>query len=341
MRAALFLGARRPLEVVDVPTPDPGPGEARVRVAACGVCHTDLHYVDHGTPTFRKPPLVLGHEAAGTIDALGPGVEGWREGERVLLPAVLTCGDCYYCRSGRENICANMRMLGNHVDGAYAEYLVAPARELLRLPEEIPLDLGCVIADALSTPFHAVKNRARVRPGDTVAVFGTGGVGLNLVQLAAAAGARVIAVDARRERLELARRLGAVETVEVEPAGEPAERRIRALTGGGVDIAFEAVGKAATLEAAFGSLHRGGRLCVVGFSPDTPAWPASKIMFHELEVVGSLGCRPVDYPPLIAMVAAGRLQLEPLVTGRFPLEQVNVALDACREGRGVRNVVLP
>jgi threonine dehydrogenase-like Zn-dependent dehydrogenase len=116
---------------------------------------------------------------------------------------------------------------------------------------------------------------------------------------------------------------------------------VRDLTGGGVDVAFEVVGRAATLEAAFGMVRRGGRLCVIGFSPESPAWPAAKVMFHELEVVGSLGCRPVDYPPLIEMVAAGRLQLAPVVTGRFPLEQVNDALDACRQGRGVRNLVLP
>ena len=339
MKAAVFHGGGRPLELADAPTPEPGPGEVRVRVAACGVCHTDLHYLDHGTPTFRPPPLILGHEASGRIAAVGPGVEGWREGDRVLLPAVLTCGSCRFCRLGRENICANMRMFGNHVDGAYAEYVVAPARDVFRLPEAIPLEEGCVIADAFSTPFHAVRNRARVRPGDTVAVFGVGGVGLNVVQIATLAGAQVIAVDALPERLALARRLGAVETIDV--ADGPPERRIRALTGGGVDIAFEAVGKGATLEAACGALRRGGRLCVIGFSSESPAWPASRIMFHEIEIVGSLGCRPVDYPPLIELVAAGRLQLAPLVTGRFPLERVNDALDACRQGVGVRNLVLP
>jgi threonine dehydrogenase-like Zn-dependent dehydrogenase len=235
-----------------------------------------------------------------------------------------------------------MRMFGNHIDGAYAEHVLAPARDLFRLPAAIPLEEGCVIADAFSTPFHAVKNRGRVRPGDTVAVVGVGGVGLNVVQIAAAAGARVIAVDQRAERLALARRLGAFETVDAgDGPADRADRTVRDLTGGGVDVAFEVVGRAATLEAAFGMVRRGGRLCVIGFSPESPAWPAAKVMFHELEVVGSLGCRPVDYPPLIEMVAAGRLQLAPVVTGRFPLEQVNDALDACRQGRGVRNLVLP
>jgi 6-hydroxycyclohex-1-ene-1-carbonyl-CoA dehydrogenase len=340
MRAAVFHGPGRPLRLEEVPLPEPGPGEVRVRVAACGVCHTDLHYVDHGTPTFKEPPLILGHEASGRVDALGPGVSGWTEGEPVLLPAVLTCGSCRFCRLGRENVCAEMRMFGNHVDGAYAEYVLAPARDLFRLPPAIPLEEGCIIADALSTPYHAVKNRGQVRPGDTVAVFGVGGVGINVVQIAAAVGARVIAVDQNPERLTAALSLGASEAVDASRVERP-EKEVRSLTGGGVDVAFEAIGKASTLEAAFASVRRGGRLCVIGYSSEVPAWPASKVMFHEMEIVGSLGCRPVDYPPLIDMIARGRLQLAPLVTARFPLERINEALDHCRQGKGIRGIVVP
>ncbi len=340
MKAALFRAAHEPLNVEDVPTPSPGPGEVRIRVAACGVCHTDLHYVDHGTPTFRKPPIVLGHEASGRVEALGPGVQGWKEGDRVLVPAVLTCGSCRSCRLGRENICANMQMLGNHRDGAYAEYLVAPARDLFRLPENIPLEEGSIIADAVSTPYHAVKNRGRIRPGDTAVVFGVGGVGINLVQLSALAGARVIAVDVNPERLALARSLGAFATLDARQSPR-IDKEVRSLTGEGADVAFEAIGKAQTLEAALSSVRRGGRLVVVGFSAETVAWPAGKVMFNEIEIVGSLGCRPVDYPPLIELVAAGRVKLAPLVTARFPLERINDALDACRQGKGIRSIVTP
>ncbi len=340
MRAAVFYGGGQPLRLEDWPIPEPGPGEIRVRVAACGVCHTDLHYLDHGTPTFKTPPLILGHEASGRVDTLGAGVTGWKEGEPVLLPAVLTCGSCRWCRLGRENICAEMRMFGNHIDGAYAEYVIAPARDVFRLPPAIALEEGCIIADALSTPFHAVKNRGQVRPGDTVAVFGVGGVGINVVQIAAAAGARVIAVDQNPERLAMALELGATAVVDASRVERP-DKEIRTLTGDGVDVAFEAVGKPVTQAAAFNSVRRGGRLCVIGYSPDPAAWPASKVMFHEMDIVGSLGCRPVDYPPLIEMVAAGRLRLTPLVTGRFPLEQIGDAIDSCRQGKGIRGVVIP
>lgn len=340
MRAAVFRAAHEPLTIEQVPTPVPGPGEIRLKVAACGVCHTDLHYVDHGTPTFRPPPLILGHEPSGTVESIGSGVTGWKEGDRALAPAVFTCGSCRYCRTGRENICSDMKMLGNHWNGAYAEYLVVPARDVFHLPASIPLVEGSIIADAVSTPFHAVKNRGQVRPGDNVVVYGVGGVGINLVQIAALAGARVIAVDMNPERLALAKTLGASDTINPKEVQRP-EKQVRSLTGEGADIAFEAIGKAVTLELALNSLRKGGRLVVVGFSTENPAWPSAKIMFNEIEVVGSLGCRPVDYPPLIELVAAGRLKIAPLVTARFPLDKINDALDHCRQGKGIRSVVTP
>ncbi|MDQ7029703.1 MAG: alcohol dehydrogenase catalytic domain-containing protein [Ardenticatenia bacterium] len=141
--------------------PEPGPGEVVVNVAACGVCHTDLHYTDHGTPTFKAPPLILGHEISGTVAAVGADVTGFEEGDRVLLPAVLTCGTCVLCRTGRENICERLRMFGNHVDGGFAEYVVAPAKDIFRLPEEIPLVEGAIIADAITTPFTQWSTGAR------------------------------------------------------------------------------------------------------------------------------------------------------------------------------------
>jgi D-arabinose 1-dehydrogenase-like Zn-dependent alcohol dehydrogenase len=204
VKAAVFHGADRPVTVQDIPTPEPGPGEVMVRVAGCGVCHTDLHYVDHGTPTFKPPPLVLGHEVAGTIARLGPDVDDFDVGDPVLLAAVLSCGRCEACRTGRENLCENGVMLGNHADGGYAEFVVAPARDTFRLPPEIPVVEGSIIADAITTPYHAVVNRGRVTPGDQVVVVGCGGVGLNVVQVAAAMGAQVVAVDLSEEKLEWA-----------------------------------------------------------------------------------------------------------------------------------------
>ncbi|MEJ2343437.1 MAG: zinc-binding dehydrogenase [Gemmatimonadales bacterium] len=340
MRAAVFHGAESGLSIEEVPTPSPVPGEALVRVAGCGMCHTDLHYLDHGVPTFKPPPIILGHEAAGTVAAVGEGVTDWSEGDRVLIPAVLSCGRCRFCRMGRENLCERLEMLGNHIDGAYAEYVAVNASELVAVPEEIPLDKASVIADAVSTPYHAVKHRGRVRTGDTVAVVGCGGVGLNIVQCAAAAGGRVIAIDLNEERLEIARTLGAEETINPEGV-ERLDKHVRKLTGGGVDVAFEAIGQPATVEMAFSLLRKGARLCVIGFSHEPATIPVGKLMFFELEMVGSLGCGGGDYPEIVELVRQGKLQLDPVVSGTIPLEEIEEGFDRLRRGEGVRWVVTP
>ncbi len=312
-----------------------------MRVAACGLCHTDLHYIDHGVPTAKRPPLILGHEATGVVAQVGEHVTHLQVGDRVLLPAVLPCGSCFACRTGRENICLHMRMFGNDVDGAYAQYVTAPAKDVFPLPDEIPLVEGCIIADAVTTPFHAVKNRAQVQPGDSVVVYGCGGVGLNVVQFARLAGGIVIAVDVANEKLEHALRLGA--TAVINPKREPAgvAKAVRKLTAGaGADIAIEAIGNPATMKDAFSTLRSGGRLVVVGYSDQEVALNAGRVMYREMEIRGSLGCRPVDYPRVIELARTGRIEVTSLVTARFSLEQINAGLDTLREGRGIRSVVV-
>ena len=340
MRAAIFYEANAPLRVRDWPDPAVGDGEVLVRVAACGLCHTDLHYIDHGVPTAARPPLILGHEASGIVAALGPGVTNLNEGDRVLLPAVLPCGSCAACRLGRENICLNLRMFGNDINGAYAEYVKAPAKDVFLLPDEIPLVEGCIIADAVTTPYHAVKNRAEVRPGDYVVVFGCGGVGLNVVQFAHLAGGFVIAVDVAGEKLDHARRLGAMATINPRQESSGVAKAVRKLTGAGADIAIEAIGNPATMKDAFSTLRPGGRLVVVGYSDHEVALNAGRIMYREMEIRGSLGCRPVDYPRVIELARSGRIEVASLVTERFPLAEINAGLDALRAGRGIRSVVV-
>lgn len=340
MRAAVFHGPDRPVTIEDIPTPSPGPGEVLIRVAGCGVCHTDLHYIDHGTPTFKKPPLVLGHEISGTVEEAGSDVTRLVVGDRVLVAAVTSCGACQACREGRENVCANSQMLGNDVDGGFAEYVVAPAKDTFPLPEQIPLVEGSIIADAITTPYHAVVNRGRVRQGDAVVVFGCGGVGLNVVQMAAAMGARVVAVDVAAHKLEWAQKLGAEATLNPSSV-DRVDKTLRSLTGGGADVAFEVVGKPSTQEQALASLKTGGRAVFVGYSTHSMTLNAGRVMFRELEVIGSLGCRPVDYPRVIEMVRQGRIQLTPLVTHQFPLEQIEEALQTLRSGKAIRVVVTP
>jgi 6-hydroxycyclohex-1-ene-1-carbonyl-CoA dehydrogenase len=340
MKAAVFYGPNQPLKVEEVPTPVIGPGEILVKVAACGLCHTDLSYIDHGVPTFKKPPLILGHEISGTIAEVAPDVTTFKVGDRVLLPAVMACGECGSCREGRGNVCENMQMFGNNVNGGYAEYVKAPASNVFNLPDEIPLIEGAIIADAITTPFHAVKNRAKVKPGDTLLVYGCGGVGLNLVQVANAAGASVIAVDISETKLAKAKELGAVATFNANDYPDVA-KAIRKHTGGGVDIACECIGNPKTLETAFNCVRNGGRLVIVGYTQHAMNLNASRVMYREMEVVGSLGCPLADYPKVIEMVRIGKIQVVSMVSKRFSLDQINEGFDFLRSGEGFRSVIVP
>ncbi|MCP4358359.1 MAG: alcohol dehydrogenase catalytic domain-containing protein [Chloroflexi bacterium] len=339
MKAAIFYEAHKPLAVEEVPTPEPEAGEVLVKVAACGLCHTDLHYIDHGTPTFKKPPLILGHEISGTIAACGPGVN-WQEGERVLLPAVYGCGQCTMCRLGRENICERMIMFGNNVNGGYAEYVIAPAKDIFALPDEIPLVEGSIIADATTTPYHAVVNRGQVKPGDKVVVFGCGGIGLNVVQVAAAVGAQVIAVDIIEQKLTWAQEMGAHVALNATEY-ERIDKEIRKLTGGGADIGFEAIGNPLVQKQTFNSLRTGGRFVVVGFADKPTTLNLGKVMYREMEIIGSLGCRAVDYPRVLELARQGKIKVKELVTARFALDDINDGLDVLRAGQGIRSVVIP
>jgi len=340
MKAAVFHGKEGGLKFEDIPVPQIGADQILVKVAACGVCHTDLHYIEHGVPTFKKPPIVLGHEASGIVEKAGAEVTNVKEGQRVLIPAVLTCGRCSACRQGRENICSAMTMVGNHFDGAYAEYVAVPAKDVLDLPESIPLEEASIIADAISTPYHAVKNRAQVKPGDTVVVYGCGGVGINAIQMASAAGGYVIAVDINPRKLEWATEFGAAETINAEKV-ERVDKAVKKMTGGGADVALEVIGNPRTIEQAFECVRVGGRLCVVGYTHEAISIVAGKIMFKELEVVGSLGCRPVDYIPLIRMVAQGKIDVKKQVTHRFGLEELGKAFEVMKEGVSLRSIVIP
>ncbi|UCE59858.1 MAG: zinc-binding dehydrogenase [Phycisphaerales bacterium] len=340
MKAAVFHGSDKGMKIEDIPVPAINDDQILVKVAACGACHTDLHYIEHGVPTYKKPPMVLGHEASGIVEDAGSSVTNVKKGQRVLIPAVLTCGICTACRQGHENVCSDMKMLGNHFDGAYAEYVAVTAKDVLDLPESIPLEEASIIADAVSTPYHAVKNRAQVRPGDTVVIFGCGGVGINAIQLASAAGGYVIAVDINERKLEWAKEFGAAQVINASTV-ERVSKAVKKMTGGGADIAMEVIGNPKTIEEAFECVRIGGRLCVVGYTHEKMSVVAGKIMFKELEIVGSLGCRPVDYVPLIRMVEQGKIDLKRLVTHRFSLDEIDKAFEVMKEGSSLRSIVVP
>jgi Zn-dependent alcohol dehydrogenase len=363
MRAAVLEEAGKPLVVRDDLTiADPRPGHVRVRVRHCGICHSDLSLVDGVFPS--PTPIVLGHEAAGVVDAIGADVEGLAPGDPVVLTPVAPCGACYWCVRGEPGVCVNATMIATNTFrdgttglsrggevvfrgvglGGFAEYAVVPATGAIKVGTDVPLDVACVIGCAVQTGVGAVLNTARVEPGASVLVIGLGGIGLSIVQGARVAGAaRIIAADPVPARREAARRLGATDLV--DPAVTDVVGRTMEVTGVGADYAFDAVGRASLVQAGLAACRNGGTTVAVGAAPIEDAItiaPAAMFTLSEKKLVGcTLGsCHSVrDIPRLIALWQAGRLDLESLVTSRRPLAEINQGMDDLRASRGIRTIL--
>ncbi|CAM5543201.1 Zn-dependent alcohol dehydrogenase OS=Streptomyces alboniger OX=132473 GN=CP975_06870 PE=3 SV=1 [Streptomyces alboniger] len=357
VRAAILPAVGSPLEIAAIELPEPGPGQVRVRLAAAGVCHSDLSLTNG---TMRLPvPAVLGHEGAGTVISVGEGVTEYAPGDSVVLNWAPSCGSCHPCSLGEVWLCVDALAgaAGVHArrpDGtelhpglnvaAFAEETVVPARCLLPAPDGVPLTDAALLGCAVLTGYGAVHHSAKVREGETVAVFGVGGVGLATLQAARIAGAgQIIAVDVSPEKEELARSAGATDYV---VASETTARAIRKLTGGhGVDVAVECVGRAVTIRTAWESTRRGGRTTVVGIGGKD-----QQVTFNALEIFHwgrtLAGCvygnsdPAVDLPVLAEHIRAGRLDLGVLVTDRIGLDGIPAAFDNMIAGRGGRALVV-
>ncbi|WP_367324274.1 Zn-dependent alcohol dehydrogenase [Streptomyces sp. HUAS ZL42] len=357
VRAAVLPAVGAPLEITRIDLPEPGPGRVRVRLAAAGVCHSDLS-LSNGT--MRVPvPAVLGHEGAGTVVAVGAGVTHVVPGDGVVLNWAPSCGSCHACSLGEVWLCANALtgaadVYARAADGtdlhpglnvaAFAEETVVPAGCVLPVPDGIPLTDAALLGCAVLTGYGAVHHSAKVREGETVAVFGVGGVGLATLQSARIAGAsRIVAVDVSPEKEELARRAGATDYV---AASENTAREIRALTGKqGVDVAVECVGRAVTIRTAWDSTRRGGRTTVVGIGGKD-----QQVTFNALEIFHwgrtLSGCvygnsdPAKDLPVLAEHVRAGRLDLGALVTERIGLDGIPAAFENMVAGKGGRALVV-
>jgi S-(hydroxymethyl)glutathione dehydrogenase / alcohol dehydrogenase len=359
IRAAVLHEFGQPLVIEDLELDPPKTGEVLIRMAASGVCHSDLHVAQGIHPTSL--PVVLGHEGAGVVEEVGPGVAGLAPGDHVLLTWLPYCGHCPQCARGRPNICENtawydaMMEDGTcrfHRDGqpvhhyntsSFAECSVVPARTAVKVDPGLPLTELALMGCAVMTGVGAAINTARVRPGDTVAVVGCGGVGLNVVQGARIAGAStIVAVDVVAAKLELARELGATALVnagEVDPV-----ETVRELLGGGVDHAFEALGRPDTIETAVALTGRGGQAVLIGMaSPETRvALDALTTTLEERCVRGSWygSCVPLrDIPLLVDLYRDGRLRLAPLIT-TCALDEVNDAFRRMQAGETARSVIV-
>jgi alcohol dehydrogenase len=353
----------RPLTIEDFDLDDPGRGEVMVKIGAAGLCHSDLSVIDGNRP--RPTPMVLGHEAAGVVEKLGPGVDDLKVGDHVVMVFVPSCGHCPPCAEGRPALCepgaaangagtllsGERRLHRNGQDvhhhlgcSAFAEYATVSRRSLVKIDKELPLDEAALFGCAVLTGVGAVINTAKVSAGSSVAVIGLGGVGLSSLLGAIAVGARrVIAIDLSDDKLGLARQLGATDTFNASSPNAVDE--IKAATGGGVEFAFEMAGSVRAMDLAYRITRRGGTTVTAGLPPPnhTFALPQVNLVAEERTVKGSyIGtCVPTrDLPRYIELYRRGKLPVDRLMSGRMKLDEINLGFDRLHDGKAVRQVVV-
>ncbi|HEX8696081.1 MAG TPA: zinc-binding dehydrogenase [Longimicrobium sp.] len=344
MRAARFDGATRQLSVRDVPVPAPGPGEVLVRVRACGICLSDVHLVDGSLrPTLAE--LTPGHEAAGVIERVGERVPRWTPGQRVVMAGGKACGACPSCALGRgEGECLKFQIMGFDYDGAWAELVVVPHTSLSAVPEHIPFEQAAILADAVSTPYAGLVDRGGLRPGESVGLWGIGGLGVHAVQIARMAGAAlVVAVDPLPAARERALERGADHAL--DPAVDDVVARVHELTGGRrLDLAVDLVGANAVLAQAAECVGRNGRVVMIGLSPEPiRLGPGVGFGVRSQSLLGHLGYRKRHLDQLVDLVARGRLDVSRSVSDVLPLEDVARGVERLmrKEGNPIRLVVRP
>lgn len=337
MRAARWHGLPTGMRVDEVPRPEPRTGEAVVRVVACGICGSDVHFLE-GMPVPGGTPLTLGHEPAGVVESIGDGVTDWSVGDRVAISLDAGCGECRTCKMGNPNACLALIAPGLHIDGAFAEAVRVPASTLVRVPDGVSLAAAAVATDCVASPYHALKCRAQVRPGEQVVVVGVGGLGSQAVALAKVLGAeRVIAADRSETALARAAASGADATVLVRDGVDPVtEIRAACEGGGGAEVALECVGRPETVAAAFGTLMSGGRLVMVGVGMDPPAIGLPQALFSlwEMSVIGTFASHKADLEEILQMQADGVIDIDACISHRVDLDGVPGGLEMLQTRKG-------
>jgi D-arabinose 1-dehydrogenase-like Zn-dependent alcohol dehydrogenase len=343
MQAERFYAGTKNIVLEDIPVPEPVPGEVLVRVAYCGICHSDLSLIN-GTFPAQAPVVTQGHEASGTIAKLGPDVTGWAVGDRVVVAAGRPCLKCPNCRRGDTANCLQVQLMAFAYDGAWAEYTVAQAAGLTRVPDNVPMEQAAILADAVSTPFGAVVRTGKVTVGESVGVWGVGGVGTHIVQLARLVGAvPIIAVDIIPAVLDRSLEVGA--DFAFDSRDDAVKDKIAELTGGRkLDVAFDAAGLRVTFEQALDCLTVGGRLVAVGMSAESPTvGPTSMFGLTQKQVLGHLGYKNVDIETLATLVSRGRLDLSRSISDIVPLDDIAVGIKKLerQDGNPIRILVKP
>ena len=318
MKAIRLTAVDSLLGEADIEVPLVGAHDVLVRVKAAGICHSDAHY-RAGVSAVGSMPLTLGHEVAGMVERIGSEVQGFKPGDRVCVHYLITCGQCAFCQAGTEQFCPTAEMIGKHRDGGYAEFIVMPERSLFHLPEEIPFEQGAILMCSSATSLHAM-NKSRLRSGETIAIFGIGGLGISAVQLARHFGAaEIYAVDVNPRKLALAECFGAIP---VNAAVVNPVEQIREMTKGrGVDVALELVGLTLTMQEAVQSLAKLGRAALVGLTRESfEVAPYSELLNKEAEIIGVSDHLASEIPLLLDLVRTGKLDLSHGIIRTIPLE---------------------
>lgn len=361
VKAAVMWGYNEPMKIDSVKLNPPREDEVVVKIAASGVCHSDLSVLQMKVPL--PVPAILGHEGAGIVEEVGKGVKDLKPGDHVVLAWVENCGRCHFCSAGHPHLCdtgMQSMMEGKEAvfekDGipisrfvgvsSFAERTVVRATAAIKIPDDVPLDRACLVGCSVMTGVGAAINTAELRPGETVAVYGCGGVGLNVIQGAVLAGAsQIIAVDLVDSKLQLARQFGATDTLNAKDCADP-PGEIRSLTGGlGVDVAFEVIGLASVIRQAFESVKRGGRAVIVGMPKigEEVSLHAFSLALEGKSIIGSLyGSANVrrDMPKLVELYMRKKLKIDELISRRIKLEEINKAFDALEKGEVARSVIV-
>ena len=340
MKAVRLVETNRPLELHEIPRPQSGPDEVLIRVQAAGICHSDAHY-RAGKSRVHPLPMTLGHEVAGVIEEIGLAVREFRTGDRVCVHYLATCGTCEWCESENEQFCVTGAMIGKHRDGGYAEFIAMPARSVFKLPDEIPFEHGAIMMCSSATSLHAL-NKARLKPGETVAVFGVGGLGISAIQIAKALGAgEVFAVDIQPRKLELAKQLGAVPLN--ARLADPVEMIRDYTRGHGVDVALELIGLPLTMQQAVRSLAIQGRAALAGITEKSfDVSPYHELINREAEIIGVSDHLASEISLLLDFARVGKLDFTNVITRSVPLEAqaINETLDRLEQfGEDVRTVI--
>lgn len=322
----------------EVEKPKIGDTDVLIRVKVCGICGSDVHII-HGETPVGKKPIILGHEISGIIEEKGSKVDSVEIGDRVCVDSIIFCGACKNCMSGRDNICKYWRLYGIHTDGGLAEYVKVRSVNCVRLPENVSFEEGAIITDAVATAYHAVK-LADIQIGDTVVIYGCGGLGIHAVQLANMSGGEVVAIDVIDDKLKLAKKLGAKYTINAKEV-DPIKEVLNITDNNGADIAMEFIGTVDTIVNTLNSVVRGGKAILVGLCGKDVAYDTRKIVRGQLQVIGSYAFTKKDIVDVVNLVSVGKLDLSHSITHRFPLEKVNQALETLEKniGNPIRMVI--